>query len=307
MHYAGQIDPMAMPAPSTMQVVVCLTSFNRIDCARISMEIIKLNWAHKWPVVHACSDAGYTRYIEDVLVKREPRPLTAGALDLLVASVNAAVTRFHAEYVIHLEADTWIFDQKVIQRYLEQLAENPDAVIAASSWSTDCVPAWKRSPLLGRRLRARLASVLRPFGSRYGIRERKSLSTQFFIARATPEFLEVLSGIRVKDDDFLEKVVYAAVVNRFGTRRIVTMPEREPVHPRFRHACEPLSLFCQHWPSAEDAPTATTHPDLTPADRLRGKKECLQGVPLMRHGPYMEKLLTSDDLAYYNGNAKRSG
>jgi hypothetical protein len=28
---------------------------------------------------------------------------------------------------------------------------------------------------------------------------------------------------------------------------------------------------------------------------------------LMRHGPYMEKLLTSDDLTYYNGNAKRSG
>src|ERR1700739_2344011 len=155
MHYAGQIDPMAVPAPSTMQVVVCLTSFNRIDCARISMEIIKLNWAHKWPVVHACSDAGYTRYIEDVLVKRDPQPLTAGALDLLIASVNAAVTRFHVEYVIHLEADTWIFDQRVIQRYLEQLEAHPEAVIAASSWSTDCVPAWKRSPLLGRRLRAR--------------------------------------------------------------------------------------------------------------------------------------------------------
>jgi hypothetical protein len=53
---------------------------------------------------------------------------------------------------------------------------------------------------------------------------------------------------------------------------IVNMPEREPVHPRFRHACEPLSLFCQHWPSAEDAPTDTTHPDLTPVDRLRGKR-----------------------------------
>jgi hypothetical protein len=176
MHYAGQIDPMAVPAPSTMQVVVCLTSFNRIDCARISMEIIKLNWPRKWPVVHACSDAGYTRYIEDVLVKREPRPLTAGALDLLVASINAAAARFQAEYVIHLEADTWIFNQNVILRYLEQLAENPRAVIAASSWSKDCVPAWKRSPSLGRRLRARLASVLRPFGSSYGTRERRGPS-----------------------------------------------------------------------------------------------------------------------------------
>ncbi|MFP3184946.1 MAG: hypothetical protein RXS25_30025, partial [Paraburkholderia sp.] len=197
-----------------MQVVVCLTSFNRTDCARISMEIIKLNWAHKWPVVHACSGAGYTRYIEDVLVRREPRPLTVGAADLLLASVSAAVTRFKADYVVHLEADTWIFDQNVIKRYLEQLAENPHAMIAASSWSTDCVPAWKRSPQLGRRLRATLASVLRPLGSRYGIREPKTVSTQFFIARATPDFLQMLSTIRVKDDDFLEKILYAAVVER---------------------------------------------------------------------------------------------
>jgi hypothetical protein len=290
-----------------MQVVVCLTSFNRVDCARISMEIIKLNWAHKWPVVHACSDAGYTRYIEDVLVKREPRPLTAGAADLLLASVTAAATRFRADYVIHLEADTWIFDQNVIRRYIEKLAEDPAAVIAASSWSTDCVPAWKRSPLVGRRLRAGLATVIRPLGFRYGVRETKSLSTQFFIAKATPAFLDLLSSIRVKDDDFLEKVLYGAVVERFGRRGIVNMPEREPVHPGFRHACEPLSLFCQHWPSADDAPSARTHPDLKPADRLRGKKECLASASLTRHGPYMERLLNSSDLSYYNGNAKRSG
>ncbi len=271
------------------------------------MEIIKLNWARQWPVVHACSDAGYTAYIEDVLVRREPRPLTVGAADLLLASINAAVTDLKVDYVIHLEADTWIFNQNVIKRYLDQLAGTPGAVIAASSWSTDCVPAWKRSPRLGRRLRARLAGVLRPFGLRYGIRETKSLSTQFFIAKATPDFLQMLSTIRVKDDDFLEKVLYTAVVERFGRRAIVDMPEREPVHPRFRHACEPLSLFCQHWPSAEDAPSAETHPDLTLADRLRGKKECLASASLKRHGPYMQQLLTSSDLGYYNGNAKRSG
>ena len=290
-----------------MQVVVCLTSFNRIDCARISMEIIKLNWAHKWPVVHACSDAGYTRYIEDVLVKREPQPLTAGAADLLLASVTAASNHFQADYIIHLEADTWIFDQNVIKRYIEKLAEKPRAVIAASSWSTDYVPKWKRSPLLRRRLRGHLASAIRPLGFRYGIREKKSLSTQFFIAKATPAFLDLLSGLRAKEGDVLEKLLYSAVVDRFGRSAIVNMPEREPVHPRFRHACEPLSLFCQHWPSAEEAPTATAHPDVTQADRLRGKKECLAMASLTRHGPYMEQLLNSSDLRYYNGNANRSG
>jgi hypothetical protein len=288
-----------------MQVVVCLTSFNRTDCARISMEIIKLNWPRIWPVVHACSAANYMPYLEDVLVRREPRPLTAGANDLLLASMKAAVEQFDAEYVIHLEADTWIFDQAVIVRYLERLAKHPHAMIAASSWSTDCVPAWRRSPLLGRRLRAQLAGVLRPLGFPYGIRERKSLSTQFFIARTTPEFMQMLTEIRVNDNDFLEKTLYAAVAKRFGRGAILNMPEREPVHPRFRTSCEPLTLVCHHWPSAQDAPSPQIAPDLTPADRLRGKKECLAAAPLHRHGPYMEQLLTSDDLAYYNGNARR--
>jgi len=58
------------------------------------MEIIKLNWASEWPVVHASSAPDYTRYLEDVQVKREPQPLTVGAADLLLASINAAVARF---------------------------------------------------------------------------------------------------------------------------------------------------------------------------------------------------------------------
>jgi hypothetical protein len=290
-----------------MQVVVCLTSFNRTDCARISMEIIKLNWANTWPVVHACSDVGYERYLEDVLVKREPRPLTVGAHDLLLASMKAAVERFNPDYVIHLEADTWIFDQTVIEHYLKQLAQHPRAMIAASSWSTDCVPAWRRSPSPGRRLRAQLARVLRPLGLPYGIRERKSLATQFFIARSTPAFMQMLNDIRVEDDDFLEKTLYAAVVDRFGRGAILGMPEREPVHPRFRASCERLTLVCHHWPGAADAPSTQIAPDLAPADRLRGKKECLAAAPLTRHGPHMERLLTSNDLAYYNGNARRRG
>ncbi|WP_118183921.1 hypothetical protein [Paraburkholderia phosphatilytica] len=288
-----------------MQVVICLTSFNRTDCARISMEIVKLNWAHKWPVVHACADPGYTRYIEDVLVRREPRPLTRGALDLLVASMQGAVDAFQADYVIHLEADTWVFDQNVLLRYIERLEQDPAALIAASSWSTDRLPEWRRSPELRRRLRARLATVLRPLGVRYGIRERKSISTQFFIAKCTPELLRTVSSLEVEDDAFLEKVLYRAVVERFGRRAVIDMPEREPVHPRYRNSCDALSLVCHHWPSAAEAPSMQDHPQLEATDCLRGKKECLERAKLHTHGPHMTRLLTSPDLSYYNGNAAR--
>jgi hypothetical protein len=288
-----------------MQVVVCLTSFNRTDCARISMEIVKLNWARKWPVVHACADAGYTRYIEDVLVRREPRPLTRGAHDLLVASMQGALDAFQADYIIHLEADTWVFDQSVMLRYLQRLEANPAAMIAASSWSTDRLPEWRRSPHMRRRMRARLATMLRTLGVRYGVRERKSISTQFFIARCTPEMMQLVASLQVEDRSFLEKVLYRAVVARFGRRAVIDMPEREPVHPRYRNSCDALTLVCHHWPSAAEAPSKRDYPLLEEADCLRGKKECLARANLRNHGPHMTRLLTSADLSYYNGSAAR--
>ncbi|WP_109480819.1 hypothetical protein [Paraburkholderia sp. C35] len=284
-----------------MQVVVCLTSFNRTDCARISMEIIKLNWPRKWPVVHACADSGYARYIEDILVRREPKPLTRGAHDLLAASIEAAVSQLNADYVVHLEADTWIFDQNVIVRYLERLEKSPHALIAASSWSADRIPEWARSHDPRKRIRARLAPWLRRCGLRYGIRDGHSLSTQFFIAKCSPVMIDVIRSLRPSDGDILEKLLYEGVVRRVGRRAVLGMNEREPVHPNFRDVCEPLSLVCHHWPSAADAP----HRD--PFDRLQGKKEWLQAACLRTHGPHMKRLLTETDLSYYNGAAKRAG
>ena len=150
---------------------------------RISMEIIKLNWQQTWPVVHACSHATYEPYLEDLLLRRPPRPLTTGALDLLVASIQRAVERFDPDFVVHLEADTWIMDQQVIIRYLHKLLADPDSVIAASSWSDDRAPAWKHSQELGKRARYTLTRILRPLGFGYGIRRARTISTQFFIAK----------------------------------------------------------------------------------------------------------------------------
>jgi hypothetical protein len=289
-----------------MRVAVCLTTFNRIDCARISMEIIKLNWPEKWPIVHACSHPTYEPYLEDALLPRTPRPLTTGALDLLVTSIKGALDCFDADFIVHLEADTWIMDQQVIVRYLRQLQANPESVIAASSWSDDRAPEWKRSRAFGKRVRHVLARMLRPLGLGYGIRQRKSISTQFFIAKTTPEFRRLIEELSAREDDFLEKVLYASVVQRFGPKGILGMPEREPVHPKFRNACEALSLYCQHWPSAQDAPSINVEPFLDVADRLQGKRECLAKAAFALQGPYMQRLLQSNDLRYYNGDARRS-
>jgi len=288
-----------------MKVVVCLTTYNRVDCARISTEIIKLNWPQAWPIVHACSNRDYVPALEDRVLTRSPLPLTTGALDLLASSIAGAVEHFDADYLVHLEGDTWIFDQRVIADYVQRLHDDEQAVIAASSWSTDRAPEWRASPKLGRKMRYALSRLVRPFGSRYGIRDTESISTQFFIAKATPAFVVLMAALTANEDDVLERRLYQAVVGRFGRRAIIGMPEREPVHPAYRNTCAALHLACQHWPSAKEAPTPERQPDVAPSDFLTGKKESLAQARLPHLGPNMQRLLESVDLTYYNGNAKR--
>ncbi|ARP86814.1 hypothetical protein [Bordetella genomosp. 9] len=286
------------------RVAVCLTTFNRVDCARISLEIMKLNWPAPWPVVHSCSNAAYEQYLEDALIRREPLPMTAGAADLLASSIEQAVARFDAEYVVHLEGDTWIFDQGVIERYVGKLEADPEAVIAASSWSIDRMAGWDRSPYLRRRIRHAARELLRPLWPNYGIKNRQTLSTQFFIAKTTPAFLEVIAALKTAPGKYLENMLYAGVVHRLGSKAIIGMPEREPVHPQYRDICEALTLYSQHVPSnaglQREAMAAGR-----PLPAMPGKKETLAAARLARLGPNMKKLLESKDLAYYNPGAKR--
>lgn len=288
-----------------MKVVVCLTTYNRVDCAKISTEIIKLNWHEAWPIVHACSAQDYVPALEDKLLTRSPLPLTTGAFDLLTSSIVGAIKHFDADYVIHLEGDTWVFDQRVLLNYLEKLQADDNAVIAASSWSIDYAPSWRVSRKIGRRFRYLMTRLLRPLGSRYGIRERKSLSTQFFIAKSTPAFVDMLTSMVVKEDDLLEKVLYRAVNKRFGKGAVIPMEEREPMRPDYRNSCPALHLVCQHWPEACDTSDIVGDIDFSPKDFLKGKKESLAEAKLPNSGPNMRRLLDSDDLRYYNGSAKR--
>lgn len=278
------------------RVVVCITSFNRVDCARILQEIIRLNWPKKWYVVHATADQTYQQYLEDILVVRDAKGLTLGALDLIKSSVQAAMSILPGgiDYIVHLEADTWISNQGVIDKYLHILSVNPKSIIAASSWSYDKVPLLLAAPFFRRRVRGLILGKLRSLGFSCGIGDCDTVSTQFFIAKATQDFVNTIAHIEANDDDFLEKLVYTAIVKRFGKMAIIPMLEREPVHPAYRCVCEELSLATHHWPSSD------THPASLP-----GKKEWLAEQKFINVGPNMQRLLEDRDLAYYNENAPR--
>jgi hypothetical protein len=97
-------------------------------------------------------------------------------------------------------------------------------------------------------------------------------------------------------DDYLEKHLFSKITKRFGKKAIIWMKERESVHPNNRDSCEAMALFCQHFPSK-----STINGD----SGEDGKKEVLERYKSLKKGTYMTKLLQSDDLSYYNPNAKR--
>ena len=116
---------------------MCLTTHDRIDCARISQEIIKLNYRRPLPIVHAASAPDYRPYLEDVFVSCEPRPLKAGAVNLLQRAITAATSAFDADYLVHLEGDTWLLDEEVIHRYIRKMEADDQVVLCTCSWNEE--------------------------------------------------------------------------------------------------------------------------------------------------------------------------
>ena len=210
------------PKPATLahrpKAVVCMTGHNRPDCARINQEIIKLNYPEPWPIVHACSDPAYQPHMEDVLVRCQPRSFIEGALNLLRQSCRAAVEMYNPKYLLHLEADTWVFDQRVIQRYVTLLDRHPGAFLAASTWSTDQRVQWRRLRLPFAMAKLGVAGVLNALGNDFGVKRKRTLSSQFFIARNDARFLDMLDGIQPTLENTLEYDFYQAFVRAFGKR-----------------------------------------------------------------------------------------
>lgn len=309
----ADIATAGLPKPAAIEprpkAVVCMTNHERPDCARINQEIIKLNYAEPWPIVHACSDPTYAVHMEDVLVRCRPRSIIDGALNLLRQSCRAAVEIYNPQYLVHVEADTWVFDQAVIQRYIDLLDLHPEAYLAASTWSTDQRVQWRRLHHPFAKMKLGAAKVLNTLGNDFGVKRKQTLSTQFFIARNDPRFFNVIDGIQPTFENTLEYDFYHAFVAEFGRRAVLHIKEREPVHPDNRHWCPALTLHAQHWPEQlprpADLPADVQREGVSGQYDIPGKKEVLASHRFKQLGPAMRQLLEASDTSYYNPKAKR--
>lgn len=301
------------------KAVVCMTTFNRIDCARINQEIIKLNYTKPFPIVHACSSNNYEKYLEDVLVVCEQpllpqaqapviTTLQHGALNLLKRSLETATEKFSPEYLVHLEGDTWIMDERVIHNIIAKMDGKKELMICTSAWDEDQLAFdYLKQPSPTTRAHLWFAGFVRKLGYPYRLTCRDSLATQFFVIRATPEMLECLQTLEPIPGLDLEQAFYRAFMARFGEHNILRQKAREPIHPFNRFVCKKLSLFSQHWPARGTAndTRAPTHPRYIPPT-FDGKRETLLQFPSIRHGGHIQKLLNAQTFEYYNFGASRT-
>jgi len=290
------------------RAVVCLTTFNRIDCARINQEIIKLNYRNSFPVVHACSSSNYEQYLEDLLIRCESRNLRAGALDLLQRSLEAAAAKFQPEYIVHLEGDTWIMDEDIIHDIISAMDRNKSLMICTSAWDEDWL-AFRYLKKPGTLLKGHMlvAKFIRRLGVPYHLKCTDSLATQFFVIRAVPEVLECFRLVKPIKGIDLEQAVYRSFIQRFAEDNVLRLRMREPIHPYNRYVCERLSLYSQHWPAKGTANDGRdpTHPRYI-APSFDGKREALLKFPSIRNGRYIQKLLNAQSFDYYNPGASRT-
>jgi hypothetical protein len=292
----------------TQKTVVCMTTFNRIDCARINQEIIKLNYSNPLPIVHACSGSSYREYLEDVYVPCEPASLHHGALNLLQRSLNSAVESFSPKYIVHLEGDTWIMNERVIYDIIAEMDRNKQLMICSSAWDEDQLAfRYMQQPSFPLRLHLMFAAAVRSLGFSYGLTCTDSLATQFFVIRVTSDIIECFSSLEYIPGLDLEQALYRAFMLKFGKRNILRLKEREPVHPYNRFVCDKLSLYSQHWPARGTANDMrdSTHPRyISPI--FDGKRESLLRFPSIRRGEHIQKLLNSTTFEYYNQSAART-
>jgi hypothetical protein len=289
---------------------VCLTSYDRLDCARINQEIFKLNFSGPYTVVHASSGPEARPYLEDCFVRCTPQPHFAGALALMQRAISAA-REFEPGFLVVLEADTWLLDEQILQGFVGRMQADSALLMAACAWMT---PPRNRLRRLARELVAlarwpserlrRIATL--PRRLRY---DAVDFGTQFCIMRNHPFLLDLFCGMRSQSRRMIERQWFELFSAYFSFERVLRMREREPVHPYQRFACDRLCLHSEHWPAA--GTYAGNHDPRSKAQvktDAPGKREALERYPHIRKGECIQRLLranTSTGLDWYNSGAQR--
>lgn len=121
-------------------VAVLVSTHDRLDDARINMEIVRATWPEEFPdvaLVHAYNgkSGGWTPYLEDVLVEvASGESHFTGAANLLDAGL-AAIARnlLDVQHVVCVAADSWLYRPERVRAIVEDMRRD-DLRLAAANW-----------------------------------------------------------------------------------------------------------------------------------------------------------------------------
>jgi GT2 family glycosyltransferase len=139
------------------KIGVVIYTYNRVDDARINMEIVREVWGKSKlfksiKIVHTYNGEKEwypKKYIEDVVVRTKNTGHFSGASKLIDIGISTLQKRYKKlDYVVVLAADTWVIRPLYIANTLKKMNKNRE-YIATCPWNskTKKDPIWKLGQL----------------------------------------------------------------------------------------------------------------------------------------------------------------
>ena len=278
-----------------MNIAVVISTYNRVDDARINMEIIRNVWEKtnlfgKINIVHSYNGKKewyLEKYLEDSLVVTENKGHFHGAANLLDAGfLEIERCKWDVDYLVFLAADTWITKPDFILSLLNEIKEEK-LYLATNTW--DALPD-------------KPGNVLKAMASDFFVLDYKwALDLNIFPLdygkfKEKYEDLFYYQGGQIMVEKILMAHVFRAIHDQTNNdpelpalvkNKIKVIEEREPVHEKIDE--NGLWVRKMYWPKIG---LITNH-------KSEEKKKILKDLGL-NVGPNCKKLINSENLDYFN-------
>jgi hypothetical protein len=296
---------MAQARAEVIRVGVLLYTYDRVDDARINMELIRRHWSScdllkDVVIVHAYNgrEAWWPHpYLEDTLRRAENPGHFKGAELLINAGMETFMERYpFVTHVVILAADTWCLDPAYVSKVVRSMAEG-SRYLATCAWGSKSQPdlftvgmaldfaivdaAFARAtsffPLRYQDFIDRYGEVLMYLGTMPYLERVFALRFRQAVMRAVP----------IPSESLIEQVAY---------EHLYHMKEREPVHYEARRrAFEWVARRRMSWHAIGL---------LTEHDPAKKRRVLKRRSPVL--GPYGRAFLAHADVSAYNSGEARA-
>ena len=291
-----------MDAKTKIKVGVLLYTYNRVDDARINMEIIRNVWRRSEllrdvVLVHAFNGKEEwwpTAYLEDDLLVLENRGHFEGAEDLMNRGIERFTQKYpDIDYVITVASDTWCVLPEYLERVIREMRDGAK-YLAACAWGRK-----DASDMFAVGMSMDLYILDRRWAVQYGLlpiryREFRDKFAEVLFYENKIVYLERVFALRFRQAIARTiRIPSENVATQIVEQHILRMVDREPVH-YFKRPISRLFRAVHHrevyWPKIG----LITHHDPEPKQRAISKWK-------LELGPHGTRFVRANDLHYFNG------